>query len=429
MSFQIGNIISAIIFVMEIMFFYNIFFEKREMRHTKFTVCYIAVTGISIGKMCFGILPEWNLWISLFMCIVMTVIFFRGSIINRLIVSCIFMIISMLSELSAQYLIELISGIPYNEITVNSQLLFAPLSIAITIMILLYTKKIYKKQLSNVPLKYMIPIMFIPIVSIAIILMVDKIIVVSNGKGEKLILPLVLMLLYVCFIMFDFIESYSNKIKFEAAQEIIKKDRENYKILEENERELRNLRHDIRNHIQVIENLKTTSNVSDGLEKYIDELQNTANKMTSVSYTGNEVLDSVLNIEGRRAKALNIKYFVKNNVTADINISDMDLSAILCNAIDNAIEAASKTPEPSIVIYISSDTDNIQFLIENTSNEVKIENEMMKTTKRDKKNHGRGMPNIKSCVDKYNGSVRIDYDNGIFVLDINIINEKNVVYD
>ncbi len=360
----------------------------------------------------------------------MAIVFYKGNIITRIMAAAIFMVIAMLSEILAQYLIELVLGISYNDITVNSQLVFAPLSIAIIIMILLYTKKIYKKQLSNVPLKYLIPTMLTPIVSIAIILMVDKIIAVSNGLGEKLILPLVVMLLYVSFITFDFIESYSNKIQLELAREIIEKDRENYKILEENEKELKDLRHDIRNHMQVIKNLKSNEEyINDSIEQYIDELQNAVDKMTSVSYTGNETLDSVLNIKGRRAKVLNIKYFVKYNILENINIRDIDITTILCNALDNAIEGAEKTNEPSIVIYIESNEENIQFLIENTANEVLISDGELETTKPDKRNHGRGMNNIKESVKKYDGSIRVDYEDGIFVLDINIKNKKDVIHD
>lgn len=433
MNIHIGNIISAIIFVIEIMFFYSIFFDKKEMSRIKFGACYLVATGISVGKIYIGIAPGWNLCMSLCLCAVMAIVFYRGNFINRIIAAIIFMVISMLSEILAQYLIEIILGVSYNEITVDSQTLFAPLSMAIVIIILMYTKKVYKKQLTDIPLKYLIPTMLIPIVSLIIILIVDKIIALSDGQGEKLILPLVLMLLYVSFITFDFIESYSNKIKLDAAQEIIEKDRENYKILEENERELRALRHDIRKHMQIIRNLKNEKKdgIDKDIEEFVDDLEHTVNKITSVSYTGNEMLDSILNIKGRRAKALNIRYFVKSNISADIKIRDMDLSTILCNALDNAIEGSVNTSEASIVNYIEADNENIKFLIENTANKVNFVDGKIGTTKRDKKNHGKGMDNIRLCVDKYDGTVTFDYNEGIFITDIKMKNIplKNVVHD
>ena len=430
MDIHIGNIVCAIMDVVEILFFYNIFFERKKIDNKTFLICSVIASLLSVGKLYIDKPPIVNLCLSLCLSVAIGIILYRGTIINRLITTAVFFIIGMLAETLAQYLIEIILGVSYNEITVDSQALFAPLSMAIIIIILMYTKKVRKKQLADIPLKYLIPTMLIPIISLVIILIADKIIALSDGQGEKLILPLALMLLYVSFITFDFIESYSNKIQLEAAQEIIEKDRENYKILEENERELRALRHDIRKHMQIIRNLKDDG-IDKDIEEFVDDLQQAVNKITSVSYTGNELLDSILNIKGRRAKALNIRYFVKSNISADIKIRDVDLSTILCNALDNAIEGAVNTPEATVVNYIEADNEKIKFLIENTANKVHFVDGKIGTTKRDKKNHGKGMDNIRLCVDKYDGTVAFDYDDGIFIADIKMKNIplKDVAHD
>lgn len=422
MSIQIGNIICAIMDIVEALFFYSIFFERKDADNKKYLIYSILASVISIAKLYINIEPVVNLFISLSVIIALGLILYKGSAVIRIIAACIFMIVGMLAETLVQYMIELLLGISYNDVTIDTQALFAPLTMAIIIIILIYTKKVHKKQLSNVPLKYLIPIMLIPVASLAIILIVDKIIALSDGEGEKLILPLVLMLLYVSFITFDYIESYSNKIQLEAAQEIIEKDRENYKILEENERELRDLRHDIRKYMEVIRGLNEENKDSLDVKRFVTDLENVVNNITSVSYTGNETLDSILNIKGRRAKALDIKYFVKSNISSSINISEMDLSTILCNTIDNAIEGSFKTEEASIVIYIESNDEYVKFLIENTANEVVFADGKIETSKNDKRNHGRGIRNIQTAVLKYGGKVRLDYDEGVFIVDIVIPN-------
>lgn len=426
MDFQIGNIICAVMYVVAAMFYYNIFLKTREIGKVEFMCCFLLAAALNVGKLYLNLSPEINLILSVCFYIGVSFVFYTSSIKNHIFAAIIFIIIGMLSENMAQYLLKFILGISYNDVSISTQNLFAPLSMAINIIILFYIKKIHHKQIANIPLKYIIPIMLVPMVSIAIILIVDKIIAISDGEGETLIIPLVLMLLYVSFIMFDFIESYSNKIKLEAAKEIIEKDKENYKILENNERELRDLRHDIRQHMQVIRTLKSvrTDNANLDIDGYVEDLQNAVNKITSVSYTGNEILDSILNIKGRRAKILNIRYFVKSNISADILINDMDISTILCNAIDNAIEGAVDTEEASIVIYIETESEYVRFLIENTANEVNFVDGVIETTKKDKRNHGRGIHNIKMCVQKYKGTAKFDYDEGVFVLDIKMLNQK-----
>ncbi len=430
----IGNVICAGMDVVEMLFFYSIFFERKVTDNRKFVFCSILAAVLSAIKLYIKQSSMINLCLSLVLFVVIGLVLYKGSRVNLLFTAIVFVIVVMVSETLAQYLIELTLGVSYSAITVDTQAFFAPLSMAIALIIVLYVKKVYKKQLDDIPLKYLIPIMLIPVVSILIILIVDKIIILFDGQGEKLILPLVFMLLYVSFITFDFIESYSNKIQLAMAQEIIEKDRENYKILEENEKELKDLRHDIRNHMQVIKNLKVQGEDSDNcIDNYINKLQNAVNKITSVSYTGNEVLDSILNIKGRRAKALDIRYFVKRNILSDININDIDLSSILCNALDNAVEGAVNTEEAAIVIFVESDDENINFLIENTANEVNLIDGKIETTKRDKKNHGKGMDNIRMCVSKYKGTVEFDYDydEGIFITNIKMKNIKpnNTVHD
>lgn len=100
----------------------------------------------------------------------------------------------------------------------------------------------------------------------------------------------------------------------------------------------------------------------------------------------------------------------------------MDITTLLCNALDNAIEGTMKTDDPTIVIYIESNDKNVEFLIENTADNVIFVNGEIETTKKDKKNHGRGLNNIKTCVKKYDGTVRISYSDEIFTIDIKIPN-------
>ena len=49
---------------------------------------------------------------------------------------------------------------------------------------------------------------------------------------------------------------------------------------------------------------------------------------------------------------------------------------------------------------------------------VNVEN--IKTTKKDRVNHGYGLQNIKYVVEKYNGKVTTEYENGCFSLKIEL---------
>ena len=127
------------------------------------------------------------------------------------------------------------------------------------------------------------------------------------------------------------------------------------------------------------------------------------------------VLDTILNIENKKAIALGIKYDVKLNISENINVSSVDLSRILYNAIDNAIEACDKTKEKYILISITSYEKILKIVIENTSPYVEIKDNKIKTTKSDYIRHGYGIKSIKGALENNDGLLSLSYKNGIFV--------------
>ena len=67
-------------------------------------------------------------------------------------------------------------------------------------------------------------------------------------------------------------------------------------------------------------------------------------------------------------------------------------------------------------ITIQNHKKRIILKIENTSQPVDVKN--INTSKKDKKNHGYGISNIRRVVDKYNGTMQIKYVDGRFLLEM-----------
>ena len=112
---------------------------------------------------------------------------------------------------------------------------------------------------------------------------------------------------------------------------------------------------------------------------------------------------------------MGIKYDVKLNISENINISSIDLSSILYNAIDNAIEACEKVKEKYILVSITADNKALKIIIENTSLPVDIENNKIKTTKVDHRRHGYGIASIKRALKNNDGFITLNYQDGIFI--------------
>lgn len=96
------------------------------------------------------------------------------------------------------------------------------------------------------------------------------------------------------------------------------------------------------------------------------------------------------------------------------SIKEMDLVSLTGNLLDNAIEAASSSgcATPFVEIY-STVSRNIWMLkVSNSkSSDISLDYNVMKTTKKDKNNHGLGIGIIRSIVDLYDGKLNIT-DNG-----------------
>lgn len=219
---------------------------------------------------------------------------------------------------------------------------------------------------------------------------------------------------YINIMLFDFFDYYEKGLQAQTLDIILKANEENYKILEENEKEIHILRHDILKYMAEIKEMMNKGN-REAVERYVEDISNIVSKDTSISRTGNLVLDTILNIENRKAVALGIKYDVKLNISESINISSVDLSSILYNAIDNAIEACEKVKEKYILVSITADNKMLKIIIENTSQPVDIENNKIRTTKADHRRHGYGIASIKKALKNNDGFITLNYQNGIFI--------------
>ena len=124
-----------------------------------------------------------------------------------------------------------------------------------------------------------------------------------------------------------------------------------------------------------------------------------------------------MNFNFKKAEKLGVKYLVKTNgMTEPINMTPLDKSTVLSNALSNAFEACESVEEKFIVVSIDSDKSKFRICIENSSLPPKWSNGFIETTKEDFKNHGYGIASMKATIEKYNGNLTISHKDGITTL-------------
>jgi uncharacterized membrane protein YhiD involved in acid resistance len=190
--------------------------------------------------------------------------------------------------------------------------------------------------------------------------------------------------------------------------------KEYYDRLREIDKETRKFRHDIQNHVQVILNLMKEEK-NDQARSYIEDVSQHIENIKPVINSGNEIIDTILNEKLSRCKERDIKLKVKGIIHAPMIISDYDICTIFANALDNAIEACNKIETNRwIEISIGLHQDFLAILISNsTDGPVSL-----KSKKQDRRNHGFGIQNLRECVERNNGKVKIRTEEDKFVLDI-----------
>lgn len=189
-----------------------------------------------------------------------------------------------------------------------------------------------------------------------------------------------------------------------------------YQKLIDNYSNIRQFKHDLKGHLNVINRLLTNCNYNQAAE-YIGEISKIISK-NDVYKTNNIYISTILNSFDQTFKDENIKFELSYYITNHIIMESMDICSLFYNLISNAIESNQKiTGERYIKLYIAEIKNNIVIKLLNPVDKdfnLDIIKEY-RTTKQDKENHGFGLITINNIISKYRGS--IDYD----VMDTNLI--------
>ena len=109
--------------------------------------------------------------------------------------------------------------------------------------------------------------------------------------------------------------------------------------------------------------------------------------------------------------------------TSDLNIEDIDITAILGNLIDNALTATKKTKSKWVKLYIKHDKGILTINTKNSFDGIVQYKDDAKTfrnivSRKSGDLHGYGLKSVKSVIEKYNGSIDVTHEDNVFNVDI-----------
>jgi len=210
--------------------------------------------------------------------------------------------------------------------------------------------------------------------------------------------------IFVCLIVVDFaliffIDHFENLEIKNVQNEITKTKNEldysQIELLKEEKQNFRKIKHDYLNFLTVAQGLIEIKQN----DKALDLLKDTTNELMNISnipLCSNETINTALYIKQNQAKQMGIEINVNITENYPLKLSEYDVSRILFNLLDNAIEAVNE---------IENSEKKINLNIEINENDLNVYCDNLCSGKKTYRSpeRGNGMKIIKDIVKKYKG--------------------------
>ena len=210
-----------------------------------------------------------------------------------------------------------------------------------------------------------------------------------------------LILLFINFLNFYIYNLEQESIKAQHKLKLIETSNYAYqnqiKIMNESQQKIRFLRHDFHRHINKLK-LLSEENDMQSLTQYLNEMEDAVVIKKEYSKTGNEDVDSLLNYELSRAAEFGTEIIYDVNLPEKLNISSFDMTIILGNLMDNAIEALRYSEKKLLKVNIQFNKGIIRIDIENSY-------DPKYRKKSDGREHGIGLLSVENTLQKYHGKL------------------------
>lgn len=356
-----------------------------------------------------------NVCVSMIMYLCTMLIGYKETIIKKVVYTAYLVICMYLSEiLFAITLYDRFQVVMANETLSSITQVFIGITsklinfILVQLLVLLIRHKSIKQNVKFLPL-FIYPMTSMAFV-IAISWLSEKYAFTKSELSVIVIISLIdAIMCVVIFMYYGFLEEKDREIKqLEKEQQFVELNNSYMQVLEHQNNEMRMMFHDTKNHYNAIANMDSTEEI----HSYVDALFDDIQKYQIIKLTNNKMLDLLLSKYKAVCGSKNISFNIEVK-TANLDyIDDSDLSILICNLLDNAVESAERSIQKSIVFSLRRvNTFDVLNVINSCDTEPEIKGKIIKTSKKDKSAHGYGIKIISKYAKKNNAEYEWHYDN------------------
>ena len=188
-------------------------------------------------------------------------------------------------------------------------------------------------------------------------------------------------------------------------------------IYESNEQTIRKYKHDIRHFNRVLAGFIQNKEY-DKAASYLQEFDSMLEGVTAVSFCENTIVNELLTIYASQCQKLGFKPRIKANVPERFAIEETDLTSLVANALENAVEAQSQLDQDkrALQVEISFDGRKLKLMTKNpTGREISFKENGLPVSTRPVQS-GIGTAQIKAIAEKYGGVASFSQEDGMFVV-------------
>lgn len=356
---------------------------------------------------------------------------FDVSFINAAIQSVILDAIMTASELVTIFSLSAIVDIPTNQYKNDTHILVIVALIcklAYFILSQLLSIIVIKIGHKNNRLKHFLPLFIFPILTLVSSLLILFAALKTEVSTSYKITSAVVCLLYIfaCVFIFIYFQTLANKeekiSELEREKQFYNLNNTYLDVLQHQNNELQMLFHDTKHHYLALSSFDNIAEVRDYIEKLYPDLE----QKNNLKISSNKMIDLILNkyIVICKTKGIKFSYEVK---TADLSyIDDSELSIILNNILDNAVEAATNSKEKVIDFSLRHINSMDMLSVINSCDSPPVhQHRRLITTKNNSQSHGFGTKIIEKHTKMNNGQYEWFYDDSEKQFHLNIIFQKN----
>ena len=214
-------------------------------------------------------------------------------------------------------------------------------------------------------------------------------------------------------------EQLETNTRNQAMERLLQIQHDQYSMLQARIAENRRARHDLRQHLRVIQDCVKRGDLED-LKSYLAEYEKQFPSHSDHIYCNSYAVNAILAFYADKAENHNIRLDVKIQMSDTPVIPETEFCVLLGNLLENALDACqtghpeSETSQPFIrVCAIQTGTSTLSITVDNTSVfKPTWINEKLVSTKA--AGSGIGTESIRMIAEQYRGDARFEWKDGVF---------------